>query len=152
MDFESLFSHRNGSPERQAEIRIVTYLSHPASLTPDRIPWNDNQAESLMVQCEYLIAAMRSYRQALAARYAALETSPYTLRLSLIRHPGWRSGVTYDLTLSRIYEDGTEVQELQEHYTGKQRHEALARFEALHRSRPGIETVKAMERQAWERR
>lgn len=92
---------------------------------------------------------LSEYRQALAARCAALEAAPCTLRLSLIRNPGWRSGVTYDLTLSRIYEDGT--QELQEHHPGRQRRSAISRFESLRRSRPGIEVVKDVERRSREK-
>lgn len=60
-----------------------------------------------------------------------------------------RSGVTYDLTLSRIYEDGT--QELQEHHPGRQRRSAISRFESLRRSRPGIEAVKDVERRSREK-
>ena len=35
--------------------------------------------------------------------------------------------------------------------TAKQRREALARFEELKKQRPGIETVKDIERRSWER-
>jgi len=49
------------------------------------------------------------------------------------------------------YEDGTEIQELNEHYTGKQRREALARFEELRKQRPGIELVKDIEKRSWEK-
>lgn len=45
----------------------------------------------------------------------------------------------------------TEIQELNEHYTGKQRREALARFEELRKQRPGIELVKDIEKRSWEK-
>ena len=37
---------------------------------------------------------MQEYRQALAARYAQLETMPYTRRLKLERNPNWRGNRT----------------------------------------------------------
>ena len=92
---------------------------------------------------------LTEYRQALAARYAALSTMPYTLRLELERIPDWGSGrVKYYVRLVKTYEDGTAVKELEEVYAGKQRREALARFEALRKERPGIEAVKDIERRA----
>ena len=81
-----------------------------------------------------------------------LQTAPYKLRLELKREAGWRGkGVDYYVNIYRTYEDGTEVMELNEHYTGKQRREALARFEELKKQRPGIEIMKDIEKRSWER-
>ena len=151
MSYESLFT-QYGSPSKEAEIRITGYLLHPSKLTADRIPWNDESAARIIAQCESTIEALKEYRQALTERYATLQTAAYSLRLELKRDPGWRGrGVDYYVTIYRTYEDGTEVMELNEHYTGKQRREALARFEELKKQRPGIETVKDIERRSWER-
>ena len=77
---------------------------------------------------------------------------PYKLRLSLVRHSPWSGrGVTFDLRIIRIYEDGNAVDELHEHYTGKQRREALARYAELKKQRPGIDAVLDIERRTWER-
>lgn len=151
MSYDQLFT-RYGSPSKEAEIRITAYLLRPDTLTADRIAWNDEQAARMIAECQQTIEALQEYRQALAARYAALATDPYSLRLELKRDPGWRgSGVDYYVTLYRTYEDGTEDTELNEHYKGKQRREALARFEELKKQRPGIETVKDIARRSWER-
>ena len=151
MSYETLFQ-RYGSPSTEAEIRITAYLIRPDKLTADRIPWNDEQAARLISGCESLIASLKEYRQALAERYAMLQTAPYKLRLELKREAGWRGkGVDYYVNIYRTYEDGTEVMELNEHYTGKQRREALARFEELKKQRPGIEIVKDIEKRSWER-
>ena len=151
MSYETLFQ-RYGSPSTDAEIRITAYLIRPDKLTADRIPWNDEQAARIIAQCESTIEALKEYRQALAERYATLQTAAYKLRLELKREAGWRGkGVDYYVNIYRTYEDGTEVMELNEHYTGKQRREALARFEELKKQRPGIETVKDIERRSWER-
>lgn len=149
MSYEKLFT-RYGSPSQEAEIRITGYLQHPAKLTCDRIPYNDQSAGRIIAQCESMIQSLQEYRQALAARYAELEASPYTLRLELERYP-YDRGIVYYVRLIRIYPDGTEVKEIDEHYKGKQRREALARFEELKRQRPGIETVVDICRRSWEK-
>ena len=151
MSYETLFQ-RYGSPSTEAEIRITAYLIRPDKLTADRIPWNDEQAARLISGCESLIASLKEYRQALAERYAMLQTAPYKLRLELERRPSYNgSGVLYSVRIIRAYQDGTEVLELNEAYTGKDRRTALARFEELKKQRPGIETVKDIERRSWER-
>ena len=151
MSYETLFQ-RYGSPSTDAEIRITAYLIRPDKLTADRIPWNDEQAARLISGCESLIASLKEYRKALAERYAMLQTAPYKLRLEIERKPSYNgSGVLYYVRIVREYQDGTEVQELAETYQGKQRREALARFEELKKQRPGIETMKDIERRSWER-
>ena len=151
MSYETLFQ-RYGSPSTDAEIRITAYLIRPDKLTADRIPWNDEKAARLISGCESLIASLKEYRQALAARYAELESAPYALRLELERKPSYNgSGVLYYVRIIREYQDGTEVQELAETYQGKQRREALARFEELKKQRPGIEIMKDIEKRSWER-
>ena len=138
MSYETLFQ-RYGSRSTDAEIRITAYLIRHDKLTADLIPWNDEKAARLISGCESLIASLKEYRQALAERYAMLQTAPYKLRLELKREAGWRGkGVDYYVNIYRTYEDGTEVMELNEHYTGKQRREAMARFEELKKQRPGI--------------
>lgn len=151
MSYDSLFT-RYGSPSEEAEIRIGGYLLHPAKLTADRIPWNDESAARIIAQCESTIEVLKEYRQALAERYATLQTAAYKLRLELKRNPNYSgNGVNYYVTIYKTYDDGTEVIELNEHYKGKQRREALVRFEELKKQRPGIETVKDIERKNWER-
>lgn len=55
------------------------------------------------------------------------------------------------ITLTKTLDDGTQVKELSETYTGKERRQAIARFEALKKERPGIEAIKDIEKKAWER-
>ena len=151
MSYEILFT-RYGSPSTEADICIRGYLTRPDKLTQERIRWNDESAARLIERCEEVIEALKEYRQALAERYAELESAPYALRLELERKPSYNgSGVLYYVRIIREYQDGTEVQELAETYQGKQRREALARFEELKKQRPGIETVKDIEKRSWER-
>ena len=151
MSYENLFQ-RYGSPSREAEINIRGYLTRPDKLTQERIRGNDESAARLIERCEEVIAALKEYRQALAARYAEIDAAPYSLRLELERKPSYNgSGVLYYIRIIRAYQDGTEVLELNEAYTGKDRRTALARFEELKKERPGIDTVKDIERRIWER-
>ena len=151
MSYETLFQ-RYGSPSREAEINIRGYLVKPDKLTQERIRGFDESAVGIIARCEETIASLKEYRQALAERYAMLQTAPYKLRLELKREAGWRGkGIDYYVNIYRTYEDGTEVMELNEHYTGKQRREALARFEELRKQRPGTEIMKDIEKRRRER-
>ena len=151
MSYESLFQ-RYGSPSMEAEINIRGYLVKPDKLTQERIRGFDNSAAGIIARCEETIAALKEYRQALAARYAELESAPYALRLELERKPSYNgSGVLYYVRIVREYQDGTEVQELAETYQGKQRRKAFARFAELQKQRPGIETMQDTEKKPWEK-
>ena len=151
MSYETLFQ-RYGSPSREAEINIRGYLVKPDKLTQERIRGFDESAAGIIARCEETIAALKEYRQALAARYAELDAAPYSLRLELERKPSYTgSRVLYYIRIIRAYQDGTEVLELNEAYTGKDRRTALARFEELKKQRPGIEIMKDIEKRSWER-
>ena len=151
MSYETWFHHGTWyNPEYR--VNLYGYFRDPEKLTQKDIDWQEQSAARCIAEAQELIADLQEHRKALAARYAELASAPYTLRLELVRHPAWSGhGVTFDLRIVRRYEDGTEVDELNEHYEGKQRREALARFEELKKQRPGIEIVKDIERRSWER-
>lgn len=152
MSYRDTIFRRYGSPSTEGRVEIRDYLLLPEQLTEDKIRYYDDSAAQTIAECEAVIEALKEYRQALAARYAQLTTAPYKLRLEIERDPHWRNqGVDYYVRIVKTYEDGTEIKELNEHYTGKQRREALARFEELRKQRPGIETVKDIARRSWEK-
>lgn len=143
-----------GSQQETAEHLIYIYAQNPARLkTAHEVEYRDKDAAAKIAELERYIADLKDYRQALAARYAQLDTMAYTLRLELERHPSAWAGrpITYDVRIVKTYEDGTKTTELLETYLGKQRREALARFEELKKQRPGIEVVKDIDRRSWER-
>lgn len=135
----------------RGEIRLIGYFRPPEELTADRIPGMDRSAADLAKRAEALLENLAEYRNALAARYASLSVMPYRERLELERRPTYNGPVYYDIRIVREYEDGTKVKELSETYPGKQRREALSRFEELRRARPGIEAVQDISRRAWEK-
>lgn len=151
MGYLDLFQ-RYGNPSREADIRLTAYLLRPDTLTADRIQHNDESAARLISECQALLADLTEYRQALAARYAALATAAYRDRLELIRDRRWRdSPVIYHVQIVRTYEDGTTETPLHETYPGQERHKAFARFAALQKERPGIETRQDTDKRPWER-
>ena len=151
MSYLDLFQ-RYGSPSREAEIRLHGYLIRPDTLTADHIQYNDETAARLIEDCRRLADQLTDYRQALAERYAALATAAYRDRLELIRERRWRdSPVLYHVQIIRTYEDGTAETVLHEHFTGKERRAAFARFAELKHQRPGIETHQDTDKRSWER-
>ena len=56
-------------------------------------------------------------------------------------------------TMCRLsaHEDGTAETVLHEHFTGKERRAAFARFAELKHQRPGIEIYQDTDKRSWER-
>lgn len=142
---------RYGTEAESAEQRIYIYCEAPNRLTTVKdVVYRDRTAEHDINRLEKLIVDLKDYRQALAARYAQLETMAYTDRLEIERYPGG-SGVKFYVRIVRKFEDGTTENILHETYSGKERRTALNRFEELKKQRPGIEAVKDLEQRSWER-
>lgn len=152
MSYRDRFSEY-GNRDGYAESRPWIMFRKPEKLTDaGEVSQADLSAARDIETLEGLLADLREYRQALAARYAELETMPYTERLELERRPSWGGGgVTYYLRTVRRYADGTETITAHESFPGKQRRDALKRFEELKKQRPGIETVVDIAKKSWER-
>lgn len=134
------------------EVRPFIYFYDVDKLkTVEDVARADSRAASDIRQLEGIIADLREYRQALAGRYATLETMGYKSVLKLERVPHWQGNINYFITIERVFEDGTTTTELSERFPGKERHNAFKRFEALKRQRPGIETIKDVDKKQWER-
>ena len=112
---------------------------------------NNERASRTIAELESYITALREYQQELTKRAAQIETMGYKLLLKLERYKRYQGGVEYYITLIKTLDDGTQITELSETYTGKERRHAIARFEALKKERPGIEAIKDIEKKAWER-
>ncbi len=151
MRYLDLFQ-RYGHPSKDADVSLRGYFRRPDQLvTATSIKQMDKSAALLIQEAEETIERLRDYRKALADRYSELVIMPYKLTLEIHRHVLYDGHKEYTISIFKTYEDGTRVEELKENYTGKQRREALARFEELKKQRPGIEAVKDIERGRWER-
>ena len=143
---------RYGSPADSAEIRPYIYLVAPGKLsTAKDIEYRDKDTADNIHRLENIIEALKDYRKALAARYGELETMPYKRFLMLDRCVHWKGHKEYIVTITRICEDKTRIQELREVYPGKERHKAIARYHELQKQYPGIESEMDIEKQKWER-
>ena len=143
---------RYGSPAESAEIRCNIYLVDPAKLSETKdIVWRDKHTAEEIARLENILEALRDYRKALAARYGELETMPYKRLLMLDRLPHWKGHIEYIVSITRICEDKTRIQELREVYPGKERNKAIARYHELQKKYPGIESGMDIAKQKWER-
>ena len=143
---------RYGSPAETGEIRFSIYLTDPAKLTtPKDIVWRDKHIAEDITRLETVLEALRDYRKDLAARYGELETMPYKRLLMLDRCVHWKGHKEYIVTITRICEDKTRIEELREVYPGKERHKAIARYHELQKQYPGIESEMDIAKQKWER-
>lgn len=144
-------SHWGDRTTGTAQVRC--YLTAPEALdTAARIASYDKSAAEAIEAAQRMIDDLREYRQALAARYAALETMPYRRKLTLFREKSFTSGkVFYFVAIRRIMQDGTKTDELHERYTGTERHKAIARYKALQKQYPGIDCEMDIEKSRWEK-
>lgn len=149
MSYKNYFGR---SADGCAEIRPYIYIRQPEKLTkPEDIAYYDNSAARTIKELEGIIANLKEYRQALAARYGELETMPYTRLLKLERRPHWRGNIEYTVTITRTMADGTKLQEFREVYPGSERHTAKARFQQLQKKFPGIPAEQDTVKRSWER-
>lgn len=140
-----------GHEQQQVETRVYIFAQAPQKLTtPDEVAYRDKTISQDIKRLEKLVDDLKDYRRALAARYAELETLPYTYLLKLERVPHWKGHIEYVITLTKTLSDGTKTQELREVFPGKDRRKAFARAAELRRQRPGIPYEEDIARRAWE--
>ena len=144
--------YRFGSEQESAEVRPYIYIQHPRKLsTSEEIMYRDKDAAANIQRLESIIADLKDYRQALAARYGELETMPYTRLLKLERCPHWKGNIEYTVTITKTFPDKTEIKELREVYSGKDRRKAISRYEELKKQFPGIPCEMDIEKRQWEK-
>ena len=124
-----------GHEQPQAETRVYIFTQTPQKLTtPEEVAYRDRTAAQDIKRLEKLVDDLKDYRRALAARYAELETLPYTYLLKLERVPHWKGHIEYVITLTKTLSDGTKTQDLREVFPGKDRRKAFARAAELRRA------------------
>lgn len=151
MGYNELFV-KYGHPCAEADINMRCFLLKPETLKEkENVSYYDNAAARFIAQCEATAERLKAYRQALAKRYAELETMAYTERIELERCPHWQGHIEYWVRIVKRYEDGCEVTTYSKRYLGKERREALKHFEKIKHQRPGIQTEKNIEKKSWEK-
>ena len=76
---------------------------------------------------------------------------PYTEGLSLTRRKSYRGPVTFTMRLERRYSDGTTVNIFTEAFSGKERKQAIEKFNAMKSKRPGIASAVDLDKAIWEK-
>ena len=151
MSYQNLLM-RYGSVQDSGETRVYIHAMNPGKLTtPEDIAYRDKRAAEDIAQLERIIEDLKDYRTALAARYGELETMPYTRQLKLERHPHWKGHIEYIITITRSYNDKTNVEELREVYAGKDRKQAFTRTQELLKQYPGIPYIQETDKRSWEK-
>ncbi len=121
------------------DVSKTTYLQQLA----DR----DKHAAQDIAELEALIADIKEYRQDIAKRYGELSTMGYSDTLTIKREfDCWSKVVRFHVTVKRTYTDGTTGEISREDFTGKERRQAIARFEELKKQHPGIKAIKDLEK------
>ncbi len=136
-------------------IGAQAYLINPNHMnTLKSVSNSDKNAAYSLARLEEALADLKEYRRMLAERAAVLSTAVFDWRLTFIRSRRWRDApVSYDVTLEKVFADPSIKPEPVEtyHFTGKERAAAKKKFEALRKSRPGIDTLVNIDKKAWER-
>ena len=138
---KDFFRHTDSSGYIDASARHC-YIQSPARInSADRILSMDKTAADGIRSAEAVIERLKEYRLALYERHREILASNYRLRLQLRRVPGWTSGVTYTVTLRKVFDlpGITEDSIISENYTGKDRHTAIKRYRELLKQYPGID-------------
>lgn len=151
MSYEALFS-RYGYPTGDGRVEIRGYLGRPEKQDKlESVIYQDQTAARLIRECLETVELLKEYRQALAVRYGQLETMPYKDELSLTRQKAYRGPVTFTVRLERRYSDGTTVNVFTEVFSGKERKQAVAKFNAMKSERPGIAASVDLDKAVWEK-
>ena len=151
MSYEALFS-RYGYPTDDGRVEIRGYLGRPEKMDKlESVIYQDQTAARLIRECLETVELLKEYRQALAERYGQLETMPYKDKLSLTRRKAYRGPVTFTVRLERRYSDGTTVNIFTEVFSGKERKQAVEKFNSMKSERPGIATSVDLDKASWEK-
>lgn len=151
MSYEALFS-RYGYPTGDGRVEIRGYLGRPEKQDKlESVIYQDQTAARLIRECLETVELLKEYRQALAQRYGQLETMPFKEELSLTRQKAYRGPVTFTVRLERRYSDGTTVNIFTEAFSGKERKQAIEKFNAMKSKRPGIATAVDLDKAIWEK-
>ncbi|MGE4213157.1 MAG: hypothetical protein AB7E42_00065 [Anaerotignaceae bacterium] len=102
----------------------------------------DRMAADNIKQNEENIATLKEYRKQLFKHVQQIVAAPENLSLEIVRGVSYTKRVYYDINLKNTIEGLREPQKiLYETYTGKQRFEAVARFNALKKQYPQAKII-----------
>lgn len=132
------FYSRYGIQTNEYNYKVWIYGRRPADIYKlDVLQDEDKRSADKIAELESLIDCLKQHRQAIAARYQELSTAP-TVPVITLKRTNTYNGIQYTLAEYRQYLDGTRTEISHTSYSGKERHKAIADFNAAVKARPGI--------------
>lgn len=135
------------------EYHMNTYTYEPKRYTTAAdLLAADRRASEDIAQLTHYITALKQYRKSLAERMEQLATMGFYTKCELRREKQWRdSKVFYYITISMVFDDGTEQITESTKYSGTERNKAIADYESMRKANPHWKCSKDIERKAWEK-
>ena len=152
MQLSDLYNrHTGGVAEFCCQVHL--YGQDPAAMLDLKsLESADRRAADDIRRLESYAEALKLYRAAIAQRYQELATAPTVPVITLKRSTKTSySGIQYTLTEYRQYLDGTRAELRHTTYSGKERHKAIAAFNAAVKAHPGITAEMDIAKGRWER-
>lgn len=137
-------------------VRLDQYIYLPSPATMDdmtRLTCCGTSNAQKIKELYAAIETLQAYQLLLYDRVQEIVTAPWHQEVHLKRERNYVTGkVTYRLSLLKVYEvEGIGSETIEETtFPGKERHKAIAAFQAAQKKRPGIKTEMAISKFAWE--
>lgn len=146
------FYSRYGIQTNEYSHEVWLYGRRPAAIYKlDIMQDEDKRSADKIAELESLIDCLKQHRQAIAARYQELSTAPTVPVITLKRTKTIYNGIQYTITRYRQYLDGTRAEISHTTYSGKERHKAIADYNAAVKAHPGITAEMDIAKGRWER-
>lgn len=133
----------------------TSYIKKPDKIKSlSEVQEYDKKAEREIEYLKQKIELMRIYRAELYNRFQEINSANYHLRITLERQRRYyQNKVFYYVTVHNVPDraDVATVEISIEMFEGKQRYNAIKRFDELCKQYPHAETVKKIEKSQWER-
>lgn len=132
--------------------QVYLYGQDPAAMLDLKsLESADRRAADDIRRLESYADSLKLYRAAIAKRYQELSTAPTVPVITLKRIKSSYNGIQYTITNYRQYLDGTRAEISHTTYSGKERHKAIAAFNAAVKAHPGITAEMDIAKGRWER-
>ncbi len=132
------FYSRYGIETKEYKHELYLYGRRPSAIYAlDELQREDERSARMIDDLESMVDCLKQHRQAIATRYQELATAP-TVPVITLKRTNTYNGIQYTLAEYRQYLDGTRTEISHTSYSGKERHKAIADFNAAVKARPGI--------------
>lgn len=146
------FYSQYGIETKEYKHELYLYGRRPSAIYAlDELQREDERSANMIDDLEAMVDCLKQHRQAIAARYQELSTAPTVPVITLKRTKTIYNGIQYTITNYRQYLDGTRTEISHTTYSGKERHKAIAAFNAAVKAHPGITAEMDIAKGRWER-